>query len=381
MDRKINSNLRNVWAFLLLFTIFTILSGCSPAPQDSGKQQQNENQYSKEKIQEQLAANKDIFKITWSPDNSKVVYIQTGKPEKNGMDEAYLWQTGQEKAQLIRDVTAVTHGFTWSPDSKYFLISEKLGEGAKSSIIDAQSLKDEDYIVKSISIPVWSADSKFLAYGNEQHDYGESWGSLEVYQLGAEESEYIWNAKKYLYRVESWDEQGNINYTEVNAQGQESRKSTKNIRPNISGVQLGHNKEQVKAALGSNYKETPPGEETMHFPEKVYRWDYDEGYKIFIGAESGEVLEIIAESPRAETNLGIKTGDTASKVFAAYRPKYIEPESIHGGIVYGLFKVEGAAALFFNFDLKEGQTPENIKPDNKVVRIILTYPSMLDDSF
>lgn len=58
MDMKINRNLRNVWAFLLLFTVFTLLGGCSPAPRESGKQQQTENQYSKEKIQEQLAANK-----------------------------------------------------------------------------------------------------------------------------------------------------------------------------------------------------------------------------------------------------------------------------------------------------------------------------------
>ncbi len=130
----------------------------------------------------------------------------------------------------------------------------------------------------------------------------ESWGSLEVYQLGAEKSEYIWRAKNYLYRVESWDEQGNINYTEVNPKGQESRKTTKNIRPDISGVKLAATREQVKAALGSNYQETPPGEEILDFPEKVYRWDYDEGHKIFIGAETGKVLEIIAD-PRGRKQI------------------------------------------------------------------------------
>ncbi|WP_169315917.1 hypothetical protein [Desulfosporosinus youngiae] len=46
-----------------------------------------------------------------------------------------------------------------------------------------------------------------------------------------------------------------------------------------------------------------------------------------------------------------------------------------------MFKVEGAAALYFQFDLKEGQSLTDIKPENKVVRMVLTYPEILDDSF
>lgn len=371
---------KSIWMGVLLISMFVILTGCSSTPKPAENQQQ-ENKYSKEIIEEQLTSNKDVFKITWSPDNGKVVYIQTGKSKMNGLDEAYLWQVGEEKAKFVRDVSPTTHGFTWSPDSRFFLISEKLGEGSRSSIVNGDSLSEEAYKIKSISIPVWSPDSLSLAYGNEEHDYGESWGSLEVYKLGAEKSEYIWRAKNYLYKVEYWDDQGNIGYTEINGKGQESKKTTKNIRPSISGVHLGDTKDQVREALGNAYQETPPGEETGHFPEKVYRWDYEEDFKIFIGAESGKVLEIIATSPEAETNLGIKVGDTAAKVFEAYRPKYIEPESIHGGKLYGLFKVEGAAALYFNFDLKEGQSLADIKPDNKVKRMILTYPEILDDSF
>jgi len=63
------------------------------------------------------------------------------------------------------------------------------------------------------------------------------------------------------------------------------------------------------------------------------------------------------------------------------RPKYIEPESIHGGKLTGIFKVEGAAALYFMFDLKEGQRLEDVKPDNKVHTMLLTYPELMDDSF
>ncbi|UWG96674.1 hypothetical protein LPY66_17600 [Dehalobacter sp. DCM] len=133
--------------------------------------------------------------------------------------------------------------------------------------------------------------------------------------------------------------------------------------------------------MGSDYVETPPGEETLNFPGKVYRWDYSKGYRVFISAESGEVLEISATASDAETNLGAGVGDRADKVFSIYRNTYIEPESVHGGKLYGLFKVEGAAALYFNFNLKEGQTPKDIRADNVVERIILTTPALLDDSF
>ena len=137
----------------------------------------------------------------------------------------------------------------------------------------------------------------------------------------------------------------------------------------------------MRAALGTDYEETPPGEETLNFPEHVYRWTYEKGFKVFIGRDSGEVLEIIATYPQAETNLGVKIGDTSTKVFEVYRPKYIEPESVHGGKLTGIFKVEGAAALYFRFDLKEGQRLEDVKPENKVHSILLTTPQLMDDSF
>lgn len=362
------------WLGVLLLGIIIILSGCSTLGN-------GQDRYTKDIIEDKLTADQDVFKVTWSPDNTKVVFIRTGKPEKNGLDEAYLWQAGEEQAQYVRDVQPTTHGFSWSPDSHYFLISEKSGEGSSSSIVNASSLTEEGPKITSMSIPVWSPDSTALAYGNEEHVYGNSWGSLEVYKLSTAENEYIWKARSYLYKVEFWDAEGNIGYTEINDQGKESKKTTKNIRPSISGVYLGDSMDQVRASLGNDYKETPPGEEIGHFPEKVYRWDYDEGFIIFIGAESGEVLEITATSPEAVTNLGINMGDTAAKVFEVYRPKYIEPESIHGGIIYGLFKVEGAAALFFHFDLDEGQTLADINPQNKVERMTLTYPEILDDSF
>lgn len=371
---------KRIFPIVLMFVMLFAITGCTNTL-DKDEQLNKEGKNNKGEIVNTLNTNKEIFNTTWSTDEKAVVYIQTGKPEKNGLDEAYIWKVGEEHPIFIRDVSPTTYGFTWSPDNQYCLISEKLGEGVISIIFEVKSLTEEAYKIESITVPVWSADSKALAYGNEQHDYGDSWGSLEIYKLGQPKAEYIWYAMNYLYKVDSWDAEGNIGYSEVNAQGEETSKTTKNIRPSISGVHLGDSKEQVSTALGEDYVETPPSGESGHFPEQVHRWDYAKGYKVFIGADTGEVLEIIATEPEAESNLGAKIGDRPDKVFEIYRPAYIEPESIHGDKLIGTFKVEGAAALFFAFDLKEGMMLQDIKPENKVVTMILTYPSIMDDSF
>jgi len=363
-------------AIMAFISVFFLLIGCSLTPDQGDKQAE----YTKEKIMEALASKAEISQITWSPDEKNVVYLQQGSADNDGLGEAYIWKVGEEQPRLVKNVKATVHGFSWSPDSKYFLISEKLGEGAENTIFKAATLQQETFKPKSISLPVWSPDSTALAYGNEENYYGQNWGFLEIFTLGGTESEYLWRTMDYIYKVESWEQNGDIVYTEIDPQGKESKKTAQNIRPSIAGVRLGDSREQVKAALGNNYKETPPSEETAHFPEQVYRWDYD-NCTIYIGAESGQVLYISTEHPNAATNLGIKVGDTAEEVFTTYRPKYIEPESIHGDKLYGVFKVEGAAAMFFDFDLSGFQSRENIKPENKVTRIILTYPEIMDDSF
>ncbi len=354
------------------------LVGSTSNPDQTGS---SENDYSKEKIQNLLASKNEASKIIWSPDDTQVVYIEEDNLD-NGLNKAHLWKVGEANSTFVRDVSPTTYGFTWAPDSKHFLISEKLGEGSINSIVAAASLAEEEYEIKSISTPVWSPDGLSLAYAYEQHNYGESWGSLEVYTLGEKKSEYIWKAKDIIYKVSYWDKEGTIGYTEI-YEGKETQKTTQNIKPSIAGVHLGDTKDQVRKALGNDYEETPPSGEMGHFPERVYRWTYDEDYNIFIGENSGKVLEIMATSPKAETNLGVKIGDTADKVFETYRPKYIEPESIHGGKLYGIFKVEGAAALSFGFDMPDGQSQffADIDPNTKVRTIWLTYPAQMDDSF
>lgn len=152
--------------------------------------------------------------------------------------------------------------------------------------------------------------------------------------------------------------------------------------PSIAGIRLGESKDKVLEILGDDYAETKY-EEAGHFSEKFTNWEYADGFIISIGQESGKVFQIMATSPTASTNLGIKVGDSAEKTLNTYRAKYLEPESIHGGKLYGVFKVENGQAIIFDFNIDDGivNPPEEIDPAEKLERIILTYPSYLDDSF
>lgn len=356
---------------ILFISLLAFFVGCAFNSGETGKENHD---YSKEIIQEELNLSEGVSEITWSPDGQMVIY--------NDGDKVCFRKMREEKAQVVREDSGENCSFTWSPDSRYFLITEKRENKLVSTIVEAATLAEEKYQIKSTSLPLWSPDGLSLVFADETNDYGENWGSMKIYELGEQESAYIWKAKNTLYRPELWDGDGNISYIEI-YEGKETGKTTKNIKPNISGVHLGDTGDQVRGVLGNDYKETSLGEVMGHFPEQVYRWTYDEGYTVFIGKESGTVLEIIATSPEVETNLGVKVGDTAEKVFQAYRPHYIEPESIHGGKLYGVFKVEGAAALCFDFMLEEGETQfdQDIRGDAQVECIKLTYPEHLDDSF
>lgn len=373
------TNRRNICIIAILLFSLVLISGCSKsdAPgvsSDDGKAQ------ARASIEDVLKSTPDVGAITWAPDASMVLYTQKVKADGSDSKTVMAWKLNETKAKSIAEVSQGFMAFNWSSDSKHFVISENPGEGMINRIFKA-GLVEEIYKFNSLDVPIWNKNGDALVFGFEHHDYGESWGSLRIYRLGQTKPELIWNTHNYLYKVEYWDEKGNIGYTEIDDQGQSSHKTTRNIKPAISGLHLGDSKAQMVAALGSAYKETPPSDETMTFPEPVYRYSYQEGYEIFIGQNSGEVLEILAQRPGAETNLGVRVGDTAASVFKVYRGKYMEPDSIHGGKLYGVFKVEGAAALAFHFDNGQGMTRDDINPDSKVTGITLTYPNNMDDDF
>ncbi len=371
---------RRTLVFILIIGLLLMVGGCTQPPVPTGSQPNTDYVEPKEEIMKALSSNKDVSKVTWSPDETIVLYVLKRKSDQEDFSTAYARKVDEDQEQVVLDVSPGFLSFTWSPDSQHFMISETSGEGVINRIYQSISFEKELEIL-SVDVPVWSPDSSMLAYGFVRHSNGDIWGSLKVQSLGQAEGEFIWNTKNYRYEVEYWDAAGLIGYLEINDKQEQSHKTTQNIRPSISGVHLGDTGEQVKTALGNDYSETPPGEETMNFPEPIYRWSYAEGYEVFIGKDTGKVWEIMATASGAETNLGVKIGDQAEKVWEIYRTQYLEPESIHGGRLYGIFKVEGAAALAFRFDIEEGTMRPEIKPENRVVSMDLTYPNIMDDDF
>ncbi|NMB95198.1 MAG: hypothetical protein GYA02_01065 [Clostridiaceae bacterium] len=149
----------------------------------------------------------------------------------------------------------------------------------------------------------------------------------------------------------------------------------------LAGIQLDDDKEKVVEVFGKDYK-IIEHDEAGHFPEPFDIWEYDKGISVTVGKETGKVFEVRSTSSKVETNLGAKVGDSADMVLSLYRSKYEEPESIHGGQLKGVFKVENGAALIFDFNIEDGLVnPEPIDGTDKVERIILTLPTYMDESF
>lgn len=152
-------------------------------------------------------------------------------------------------------------------------------------------------------------------------------------------------------------------------------------KPSLAGISLGDSSEKVQEILGDNFEESFH-DEAGHFPESYFTWEYPEGTMVVVGHDSNKVLEIRSTSPERETDLGVKVGDQADKVLSTYREKYSEPDSIHGGKLYGCFKVEEGQALAFAFNIENGYfNSEEIPTDKQVEGILLTYPTYIDDSF
>jgi len=158
--------------------------------------------------------------------------------------------------------------------------------------------------------------------------------------------------------------------------------SPQNGRVSLAGISLGDSKDTVEKIRGQDY-EVESFEEAGHFPEEFYSMIYADGTVFYIGQKTEKVLEISTTAPGAATNLGIKVGDSAEKVFAVYRAKYTEPESIHGyGKLEGVFKVEEGACIIFDFNVEDGiVNPETVALTDTLERIILTYPANIDEDF
>jgi len=202
---------------------------------------------------------------------------------------------------------------------------------------------------------------------------------------GRQLSNDIHSNEKSVSENDTINKAGNNNDTKTDNKynnNTETQQDEQNI-PSVSlaGIRLGDDKEKVIEVLGKDYK-LIEHDEMGHFPEPFMLWEYNIGVSVILGKESGQVLEVRSTTKEVETNLGAKVGDSAVSVLSLYRSKYEEPESIHGGKLLGVFKVENGAALIFDFNVDDGLV--NLEPinDNDIVeRIILTMPEHLDESF
>ena len=123
---------------------------------------------------------------------------------------------------LVSVANPTTDGFCWSPNSKYFLINVgHMGPGTiTSTLIDAETLEAESSEITSVSIspPVWSADSRFLALSTYADD-----GTADIYAFAVASKTSVSLLKSNNpfgpYVVESWGADNVVKYTEMTSSG------------------------------------------------------------------------------------------------------------------------------------------------------------------
>lgn len=169
----------------------------------------------KDEIDSALAGYGDnVIDITWSPDSSAVAFIKS----EGEASKVYLWKVNEEGASEIMGADPTTDGFSWSPNSKYFLINVgHMGPGTiTSTLIDAESLEVVSAEISTVSVspPVWSSDSRFLVLSTWV-DYS----SVEIlaFAVASKTTASLVKSNNTYgpYIVESWGNDNIIKYTEM----------------------------------------------------------------------------------------------------------------------------------------------------------------------
>ncbi len=180
---------------------------------------------SKADIEKQLKADKaNLLDVTWSPDNSAVVYLRTGTSGAN----ICIWKVDHEKELVVRKARATLNGFLWSPDSSCFLIEIGHADSSTttSSIVEAKTLKQlgDDVTTANVSAPVLSPDGKYLALSTI--DEGSGKADLSVYALASKNTVSVVSetGAKGAYVVEYWKGE-TIGYTTLTASGERAEQT------------------------------------------------------------------------------------------------------------------------------------------------------------
>jgi len=227
MSRKIFTQItaKKILTIVLALS-FIGLCGCSGGSWQNTQldsTQQNivpDSTYTKDYIQNELdKEGTAVFNVSWSPDDSMVAFIRT----EAQADNSYLWKVGQNGAVLIAVAEPTTSGFSWSPDSQYFLINVgHMGPGTiTSTLVDAQNLKISDAPIETLQIsePLWSPDSKYLALVFDDSEKGSK--GINIFYVDKQKAKNILKSASDggFYLVKDWQADGTIVYTEYTPQG------------------------------------------------------------------------------------------------------------------------------------------------------------------
>lgn len=169
-----------------------------------------------ETIDSILKDNERISNITWSHDKQMVLFIEN---DSIGC-KAYLWRVGEESENFISELSIDNYGFSWSSNSKYFLINEGriLSNGEKSvisTIISSENLSAQKYKLNCTSKPVWSPVDNKLVVSTSDTDKKTYWDTLRIYDLDNNTSHVIAKSYNSSYEPYYWNQEGIIGYYEI----------------------------------------------------------------------------------------------------------------------------------------------------------------------
>ena len=201
-----------LWIIIFLTIITFLIVKAKFSITDSYKST-NQKQWNKNEIINVLTTN-SVFKIiSWSPDNSMVIFVR--EADKKLM----AWNIGESKAKIVMD----DYGFVkliWSPDSSYFLATAPLDNESnliESRIIKAEDLSKKNFGVVSGHYPVWSFNSKYLVTDSIETDKSTKWSAITCISLETGETRTMIRSKDYstTYQLKYWDNQNVISYLEI----------------------------------------------------------------------------------------------------------------------------------------------------------------------
>ncbi|MEL4106122.1 hypothetical protein AAFA46_04670 [Oscillospiraceae bacterium WX1] len=188
----------------------------SPSPSPAGP--------SKTEIGKTLTTQK-AYDVTWSPDSSMVVYIV----DTADSSKIFAWKTGENDPKFLTVNGGTTSGFSWSPDSAYFLINVgHMGPGTiTSTLYDAKTLESvtPDLVTVSPSPPVWSPDSRYIALSTASQDNSGSI-AVTVYSVADKKTTTLVSKTNTtgFFKILSWTD-GIISYMETDSSGNTTNKT------------------------------------------------------------------------------------------------------------------------------------------------------------